>query len=343
MKYYGALDVSVEESAICIVDARGRVVKELVVGSSPSAIWQALSPFAKTLCRLGLEAGPLSDWLYDGLKGLDLPVVVIDATHGAAMLKGGFRNKTDRNDARGLADMMRVGKYRAVWVKSPEGRARRGRLRVREQLVGTRTALVNTLRGLLRGVGVELGRPGKVGFAGAVRAGLDGEAELLEIVAPLLAVLEAVDREVAQCDRRIGDLAKGDEVCRLLMTRSGIGPITAFAYRAVIDDSHRFRRSRDVGAYLGITPRRHQSGRVDYSGRISRMGDAGLRRLLYLSAQTILRGGPRDPLSAWALRVARRRGRKRAALALARKLAVVLHRMWLEGRPYHRAPAKAPA
>lgn len=300
MKYYGALDVSVEETAICVVDAAGRVVKETVAASSPEAIGAALSGYAEHLERLGLETGPLSDWLYDGLRSQGLPVVVIDAMHGAAMLKGGFRNKTDRNDARGLADMMRVGKYRAVWVKSVAGRRRRARLTAREQLVATRTALVNTLRGVLRGAGVELG---------------------------------TVDGEIARCDRRLAELVRDDAVCRLLMTRTGVGPVTAFGYRAVIDDPRRFRRSRDVGAYLGMTPRRHQSGRVDYSGGISRMGDAALRRLLYLAAQTILRGGPRDALSAWALRVAKRRGRKRATVALARKLAVVLHRMWLDGAP----------
>lgn len=333
MKYYGALDVSVEETAICVVDAAGRVVKETVAASSPEAIGAALSGYAEHLERLGLETGPLSDWLYDGLRSQGLPVVVIDAMHGAAMLKGGFRNKTDRNDARGLADMMRVGKYRAVWVKSVAGRRRRARLTAREQLVATRTALVNTLRGVLRGAGVELGAPGKRGFAAAVRSALAGDAELLEIVAPLLATLGTVDGEIARCDRRLAELVRDDAVCRLLMTRTGVGPVTAFGYRAVIDDPRRFRRSRDVGAYLGMTPRRHQSGRVDYSGGISRMGDAALRRLLYLAAQTILRGGPRDALSAWALRVAKRRGRKRATVALARKLAVVLHRMWLDGAP----------
>ena len=343
MKYYAALDVSVEETAICVLDGRGDVVKEAVAVSSAAAICEVLSGYCGALELVGLEAGPLSDWLYDGLRGLGLAVVVIDALHASAMLKGGFRNKTDRNDARGLADMMRVGKYRAVWVKTPAGRHRRARLAARDQLVKTRTALVNTLRGLLRGAGVELGSPGKRGFAAAVRRALAGEAALAEIVAPLLATLETVERQVALCDGRLADLAKDDAACRVLMSCPGVGPITAFGYRAVIDDPRRFRRSRDVGAYVGITPRRHQSGRVDYSGRISRMGDAALRRLLYLAAQTILRGGPRDPLSAWALRIARRRGRKRATVALARKLAVVLHRLWLDRAPYEIAAAKAAA
>lgn len=343
MKYYAALDVSVEETAICVVEAGGRVVKEAVAATSPAAIGAALQAYCGLLDRVGLEAGGLSDWLYDGLRGLGLPAVVIDALHASAMLKGGFRNKTDRNDARGLADMMRVGKYRAVWVKSPAGRYRRARLAAREQLVKTRTALINTLRALLRGAGVELVAPGRRGLVAAVRTTLAGEAAFLAIVEPLLATLDGVERQVALCDERIAALAKEDEACRLLMSCPGVGPLTAFGYRAVIDEPRRFRRSRDVGAYIGITPRRHQSGRVDYSGRISRMGDAALRRLLYLAAQTILRGGPRDPLSAWALRVAKRRGRKRAIVALARRLAVVLHRLWLDQAPYQAAAAKAAA
>lgn len=341
MSYYAALDVSVEETAICVMDGRGRVVKETVSASTPSAIASAVSPFCSALLRVGLETGPMSDWLYDGLRSLGLPVVVIDALHASAMLRGGFRNKTDRNDARGLADMLRVGKYRAVWVKSLPGRQRRARLTAREQLVKTRTALVNTVRGLLRGAGVGLAAAGKRGFVAAVRTALAGEPALRAIVAPLLATLTVVDRQIERCDQAIAALVKDDTVCRLLMTRPGIGPVTAFGYRAVIDDPRRFCRSRDVGAYIGITPRRYQSGQIDYAGRISRMGDTTLRRLLYLAAQTILRGGPRDSLSAWALRVAKRRGRKRATVALARKLAVVLHRMWLEQTPYTIASANA--
>ena len=343
MTYYAGLDVSVKETSICVVDAGGRVAKEAVIGTSPGSIAGVLLGFAGGLERVGLETGPQSTWLYEGLRSSGLAVVVIDAVHAAAMLKGGFRNKTDRNDARGLADMMRVGKYRAVWVKSPVSQRGRALLAAREQLVKTRTALVNTLRGLLRSTGVELGAPGKPGFGAAVRAALGEERELLAIVEPLLRTLETVDRELGGYDERIAVLAKGDAVCRLLMTRSGIGPVTAFAYRVGVDDPHRFRRSRDLGAYFGLTPRRYQSGQIDYSGRISHMGDAAMRRLLYLAAQTILRGGPRDPLSAWALRLAKRRGAKRAKVALARKLTVVLHRMWLDQAPYHAAPAKAAA
>ena len=213
----------------------------------------------------------------------------------------------------------------------------------REQLVKTRTALVNTLRGLLRGTGVELGAVGKRGFGAAVRAALGEDRALLASVAPLLRTLETVDRELGGYDDRLKVLAEADAVCRLLMTCPGIGPVTAFAYRVGVDDPQRFRRSRDLGAYFGLTPRRYKSGQIDYSGRISHMGDAAMRRLLYLSAQSLLRGGPRDPLSAWALRLAKRRGAKRAQVALARKLAVVLHRMWLDQAPYHAAAAKAAA
>jgi transposase len=260
--------------------------------------------------------------------------VVIDAVHAAAMLKSGFRNKTDRNDARGIADMMRVNKFRAVWIKSPEGRDRRALLAAREQLVKMRTALTNTLRGLLRGRGLCMKAGSRRGLVGELHELVSGDPALGEIVSPLLATLEVVEREVAGFDSRVVKRAKGDEVCRLLMTRMGVGPITAFSFQAAVDDPHRFRRSRDVGAYFGITPRRHQSGAVDYSGHISRMGDQAVRRALYMAAHTIMCGGPRDSLSAWALNLAKRRGAKRAKVALARRLAVILHRMWLDGTPY---------
>lgn len=343
MTYYAALDSSLETTAICVLDERGRIVKEAVCATSPAAIFAVLEGFLASLTRVGLEAGAQSAWLYGGLRDRGLPVVVIDAVHASAMLKGGFRNKTDRNDARGLADMMRVAKYRPVWVKSPAGRQGRALLAAREQLVKTRTALANCLRGLLRGAGLELAADGG-DFAARVRAAAGGERALRATVEPLLATLATVARQVARYDLWIKQLAERDEVCRLLMTCPGVGPQTAFGFRVTIDDPHRFRRARDVGAYLGLTPRRHQSGALDYSGRISRMGDAAMRRLLYMAALGCQNEGPRDSLRAWALNLAKRRGAKRARVALARRLAVILHRMWCERVPYHatvRGTAKA--
>lgn len=342
MKYYAGLDVSMEETSICVMDDRGRIVKEAVAASEAGSIGEVLSRFSNCLDRVGLETGPISNWLYGGLRDLGHGAVVIDASHAAAMLKGGFRNKTDRNDARGLADMMRVGKYRAVWVKSASGQRSRALLTARDQLVGTRTALVNAVRGLLRGCGIKIEANG-AGLLAAARCAVAGEAALAGIVEPLLDSLAAVEAGLARHDALIAGFARRDDVCRLLMTCPGVGPVTAFAFRALIEDPRRFRRSRDVGAYFGLTARRHQSGQIDYSGRISRMGDASMRRLLYLAAMTIMRGGPRDPLSAWALRLSKRRGAKRARVALARKLAVVLHRMWLDNASYDAGALKAAA
>ncbi len=344
MTYYGALDSSLETTAICLLDERGRIVKEAVCASSPAAIFEALEGFLPELARVGLETGPQSAWLYEGLRVEGLPVVVIDAVHASAMLKGGFRNKTDRNDARGLADMMRVNKYRPVWVKSQAGRQGRALLAAREQLVKTRTALTNCLRGLLRGAGLEAEAASGGDFAARVRAAAGAERALRVIVEPLLATLATVERQVARYDLWIKQLAGRDEVCRLLMTCPGVGPQTAFGFRVTIDDPQRFRRARDVGAYFGLTPRRHQSGALDYSGRISRMGDAAMRRLLYMAALNCQGDGPRDSLRAWALNLTKRRGGMRARVALARKLAVILHRMWLDRTPYRatvRGAAKA--
>lgn len=334
MKYYAGLDVSLEETAICLVDEDGAIVKETVSATSPESIAAVLRDFGFSLDRVGLEVGGNAAWLYEGLRGGGFPAVVIDAVHAAAMLKSGFRNKTDRNDARGIADMMRVNKFRAVWIKSPAGRDRRALLAAREQLVKMRTALTNTLRGLLRGRGLCMKPGSRRNLIAALRALVQGDPALGEIFSPLLATLDVVEREIAGFDRRVLERAKGDEVCRLLMTRPGVGPIVALSFRAGVDDPNRFRRSRDVGAYFGLTPRRHQSGAMDYSGHISHMGDQAVRRALYMAAHTIMRGGPRDSLSAWALNLAKRRGAKRAKVALARRLAVILHRMWLDGTPY---------
>lgn len=334
MKYYAGLDVSLEETAICLVGEDGVIFRETVCATSPEAIAATLRGFGIALERVGLEVGGSSSWLYEGLVAEGFVSIVIDASHAASMLKSGFRNKTDRNDARGIADMMRVNKFRAVWVKSAAGRDRRAMLVAREQLIKTRTALGNTLRGLLRARGVRIVASIRRGFAAELRDLTDDDRVLDEIVSPLLATLEVVERGISGFDRRILELARDDEVCRLLMTRMGVGPIVAFTFRAGLDDPHRFRRSRDVGAYFGLTPRRYQSGAMDYSGRISHMGDQAVRRALYMAAHTIMRGGPRDSLSAWALNVAKRRGAKRAKVALARRLAVILHRMWLDRTPY---------
>lgn len=341
MTYYAALDSSLETTAICVVDGRGRIVKEAVCATSPAAIFQVLEGFAPGLGRIGLETGAQSAWLYEGLRARDLPVVVIDAVHASAMLKGGFRNKTDRNDARGLADMMRVNKYRPVWVKSRAGRQGRALLAAREQLVKTRTALVNSLKGLLRGAGLEPDAAAGDDFAAQVRAAASAERALRVILEPLLASLATVERQIARYDFWIKRLAGRDQVCRLLMTCPGVAEVTSFSFRVTVDDPHRFRHSRDLGAYFGLTPRRHQSGAVDSSGRISRMGDAAMRRTLYMAALNFRRAKPRSALNAWALRLTKRRGKKHARVALARKLAVILHRMWLDQVPYGASTAKA--
>jgi transposase len=259
-------------------------------------------------------------------------VICIDARHAAAALQAGFRNKNDRNDARGIADLMRVNKYRPVWVKSPEAQRHGRMLTARATLQSQLVALENTIRGLLRQEGISL--PGsRMTFVAAVHEAMGADRLLRAAVLPLLETRDAVLRQRAVLDRAILVIVRVDPICRRLMTAPGVGAIVALTFKVAVDDPQRFARSRNVGAHFGLTPREYSSGERSYHGRISKMGDPEVRRLLYLAASRVLR---RDaalwcPLKAWAVRLAQRVGIKKARVALARKLAVVLHVMWSDG------------
>jgi transposase len=310
-------------------------VKEAAVASDPEAIGQALRGSGRPLERIGLEAGSTSSWLLAGLRAQGWPVVCIDARHAAAALQAGFRNKTDRNDARGIADLMRVNKFREVWVKSPEAQRQGALLTARSALHRQLVNLENIVRGILRGEGIALPL-GRARFEREAQEAIAADEGLAAIVAPLLAARSELLRQRAVLDRRVVEAARRDPVCRLLATAPGVGAHVALAFRSAIDDPARFRRSRTVGAHLGLTPRLHSSGEVSRTCGISKMGDRHARSLLYVAAQCVLRRdvglwcGPK----AWALAVAKARGIRKARVALARRLAVVLHRMWVTGEPF---------
>jgi transposase len=333
--FYCGLDISLRKTSICIVDRDGAIVKEATVASDPEAIGQALRDSGRPLERIGIEAGSTSSWLLAGLRAQGWPVVCIDARHAAAALQAGFRNKTDRNDARGIADLMRVNKFRQVWVKSPEAQRQGALLTARSALHRQLVNLENIIRGILRGEGVVLPL-GRARFEREVQQATAADECLAGIVAPLLAARAELLRQRAAVDRRIVETARHDPVCRLLATAPGVGAHVALAFRAAIDDPARFRRSRTVGAHLGLTPRQHSSGEVNRTCGISKMGDRHARSMLYIAALCILRRdvglwcGPK----AWALAVAKARGIRKARVALARRLAVVLHRMWVTGEPF---------
>jgi transposase len=332
--HYIGIDVSVKESALCILDGKGKIVRETKVPTDPEIINRFIADTGLAIERIGLESGSTAAWLFAGLQRHGWPVICIDARHAAAALQAGFRNKNDRNDARGIA-VMRVNKYRPVWVKSPEAQRRGRLLTARATLQSQLVALENTIRGLLRQEGIGL-TDRRVAFEAAVREVIADDYLLQAAVLPLLETRAAVLQHRATLDRQILRIVRVDPVCRLLMTAPGVGALVSLAFKVGVDDPRRFSRSRDVGAHFGLTPREYSSGQVSYRGRISKMGDSEMRRLLYLAAARILR---RDaalwcPLKVWAVRLAQRIGLRKARVALARKLAVVLHAMWSGGQVF---------
>jgi transposase len=334
MKYFAGLDVSLEETAICVVDEGGQIVKEARAQSEPEALSEALRKVDLPLERIGLEACSLTAWLHDGLRAEGLAAICIETRQANAAMKT-MPNKTDRNDARALAQIMRTGWYRQVHVKSRQCRLWRSLLVARRTVLNEMRTIENVVRAMLREAGVKLGLPSRTAFAGRVRELAGGDAEVMAMVGPLLTILAAMLKELGRLTKQVLDIARTEKVCRQLMSVPGVGPITALCFRATIDQPERFSRSRNVGAHLGLTPARYQSGETDIQGKISRCGDELARTALYEAAHSLLvRSKKWSSLRAWGMNVAKRRGMARARVAVARKLATILHRMWVDATEF---------
>ena len=328
MDHYAGLDVSLEETAICVVDRTGRIVKEMRAASEPEALVGALRGLDVSLQRIGLEACSLTAWLHDELRAAGLPAICIETRQANAAMKT-MPNKTDRNDARALAQIMRTGWFRQVHVKSRPCRLWRSLLVARRTVLNEMRTIENVVRAVLRETGLKLGTPSRAAFAARVREFVADDASVKPLVEPLLAILATMLSELARLTKQVLDIVRGEAVCRRLISVPGVGPITALAFRATIDRPDRFRRSRDVGAHLGLTSARYQSGETDIQGKVSRCGDELARTALYEAAHTLLvRSKKWSSLRAWGMRIAKHRGMARARVAVARKLAVILHRMW---------------
>ncbi len=343
MEHYVGMDVSLKETSICVVDGGGEIVSEGTVISEPDAIAAFVETKARGAARIGLETGPTSTWLWHELRALGLPVICIDARHAKAALSLQI-NKSDRNDAVGLALIMQCGWYKEVQVKSLPCHEVRALLNSRAQLVKAKRDIDNQIRGLLKNVGLVVGAGKGNVFRRRVEDLVDEQGLLWQAVRPLLEVREMLRREIAALYRKLVSLARNDANTRRSMTVPGIGPITALAFHTAIDDPARFRRSRSVGAYIGLTPRRHASGEVDWSGRISKCGDAMLRSYLFEAAGVLLTRVPQwCKLKAWGHRLWKRIGFKKAKIAVARKLAVILHRMWRDRTDFQWSDKEAKA
>ncbi|NRP70895.1 hypothetical protein ILFOPFJJ_01777 [Ensifer psoraleae] len=334
MKHYAGLDVAVKETAICIVDETGAICREGKVPSHPEDLVRVLTDPAWTLERIGLEAGPLSQWLFSGLAEAGLPVTCIETRHTKAFLKA-QPNKSDRIDARGIAQMMRVNLFRPVHVKTLTSQKRRALLTARKLLQEKAIAIDNDIRGLLRNFGLKVGMVGAVKFAHRIPELTEDMPELAEIPEPLLDARDKLRQHFGALHRKVLMLVGKDETCRRLMSIPGVGPVTSMAYTATIDIPQRFRNSKAVGPILGLTPVLHESGESRRIGRITLCGDGLLRSLLYESAQVLLtRATKWSWLKAWAMNVAKRRGARNAIVALARRLAVIMHRIWVDGTQF---------
>ena len=334
MDHFAGLDVSVKETSVCIVDDTGKIVREVKVASEPETLLAVLKNPACHFKRIGLEAGPLSQWLFSGLAEAGLPVICVETRHMRAVLKAQI-NKTDRNDARGIAQMMRVGLYRPVHVKTLRGQKLRMLLTHRKLLQSKAIAIDNDLRGTLRNFGLKVGMVGMAKFEARIKELVENLPDLAVLVEPLLIVRRVLREQIAVLHRRLLAVVRDDDVCRRLMTVPGVGPVVALTYRATVDVPARFRNSKAVGAVFGLTPSRHQSGERDRPGGISRCGDEMMRAMLYEAAQVMLtRTDKWSWLKAWAMKIARHRGMKKAIVALARRLAVVMHRIWVDGTEF---------
>lgn len=343
MQSYVGLDVSLRQTAVCIVDQTGKIIREGTVDSDPDAIAAFIAKHARDVARIGLETGATSTWLWTELKKRELPVICIDARHAKAALKMQI-NKNDRNDAIGIARIMQCGWYKEVRVKDLDSHAIKALLVSRALLVKMKRDLENQIRGLLKNLGLVIGRAKMTTFLERAKELIAGKPALIAAVDPLLKAREALERQIDDLDRKVLALARREPDVRRLMTAPGVGPITALCYVATIDDPARFKKSRDVGAYVGLTTRRYASGEIDVTGRISKCGDALLRSYLYEAANVLLTRVARwSALKAWGMRVAKRSSLAKAKVAIARKLSVILHRMWIDGTEFNWSSKEAAA
>jgi transposase len=334
MEKYVGLDVSMEETSVCVVDGGGNIVFEGKTSSQPDALSKLLRAKASDAARIVLETGSLASWLWHELRGRNFPVICLDARHARAALSMRV-NKTDRNDARGLAELARMGWYREANVKSMESRYTHSLLAARAKLVDLRRDVENQMRGLLKGFGLPPGKGGIKALLEKIVVIMREAPHLRVLFNPMMLAHSALVTQVEFYDVQILKLAKGDETTRRLMTAPGVGPATALAFRSTIDDPNRFKSSNDVGAYLGLTPRRYQSGELDRTGRISKRGDRLTRFYLFEAASVLLSVVKRwSVLKAWGVRLAKRVGIKKAKTAVARKLAVILHCIWVDGTEF---------
>jgi transposase len=334
MDHYAGIDVSLELSSVCVVDAQGRIVKETKVASDPDALVAWFKEVGLPMVRIGLEAGPLSQWLHAGLTRAGFAVVLLETRHVKAALSA-MTVKTDRKDARGIAQLIRMGWFQSVHAKSIGSQEIRALLVARRQLLGRLLDVELSIRGILRGFGLKVGQVTRKEFEARIRELVTGHAMLECIARAMLLARATLKAEYEKLHKAVLAIVREDEVCRRLMTVPGVGPLVAVTFKSAVDNPSRITKSKEVGALFGLTPKKYQSGEKDVTGGITRAGDEMVRTALYEAANVVLSRTTRfSKLKRWGMDVAKRRGSKRAKVALARKIGVILHRMWIDGTTY---------
>lgn len=329
MKLFVGLDVSLAKTAICVISEHGKIQKEAEVASEPEALARWIGEQNGTIAAIGLEAGPLSQWLHRGLTEVGLEAVLMETRQVKGALKA-MPIKTDRRDAEGIARLLHMGWFRPVHCKSVSAQEVRAVLSARKAIQQGMIALEMSLRGLLRNFGLKVGAISRGRYEYRIRELADGNPMLEAATGPMLRARASLRQELAGLERRVRQLAQEDPVCRRLMSMPGVGAVVALTYRSAVDDPARFTSSKKVGPWVGMTPSRNQSGERDVSGGITKAGDVNLRRALCQAATVMMHRGRSTWLRTWAAQVARRRGAKRAMVALARRIGVILHRMWVD-------------
>ena len=328
MLHYVGLDVSTQTVSICIVEKEGNIAREATLACEVDIIDGYLQGTNLEIEKIGMESGNLSHWLATRLAEKGYSTVIMDARKMAGILAT-LINKTDQNDARGIAEALRVGHYRECVQRSNRAIEIKTILHCRGTLVRERTHLTNSLKGHLKQYGIKLGRGCEKDFKQRVMETIKDLSETIKLsVKCLLNTLEALNKEISILEVKIKKITKEDEDVELLKTIDGVGDIVALAFISEIDKPTRFKRSRYAAAYLGLTPSQYSSGEIQRQGRISKKGSKDTRYLLVEAATIMLtRCKKWSKQKAWGMKLMRRIGKKKAIVALARKLAVTMHRI----------------
>jgi transposase len=342
MNYHTAFDVSLRSVSICIVDDDGTIQFEAKVPAEVEEIVACLRRFSPEISSVGFEAGALTQYLTYGLQSAGYEVICLGARQVSAALAA-MRNKTDKNDARGIAQILRTGWYSRVHVKSMESHLIRALLSSRKTILKKCVDIENEIRGLIRLLGIRLPGTLKHGAYDAVlRQAIETEASMVNSLIPLLDTRLMLYQTYLKLDNQVKALVREDPICQRLMTVPGVGAITALTFKAAVDDPGQFKRSRTVAAHFGLTPRRFQSGELDNPGRISKAGDPDVRSALYVAAHSlVVRSDQWCSLKVWGIQLMKTKGHRRATVAVARKLAVILHQMWLNGTDFRYGSTEA--